>query len=118
MQKLIVVILIVATVSACASHVPIIDTKGVDMNAYHSDLVECQQIAEQVSPAASAAGGAVAGALFGALLGAAIGGRGGAGYGAKIGTAEGVGVGAAGGAVRQVQVVNRCMAGRGYKVLG
>lgn len=119
MKKTLALTLIAAlTLSACATHVPVIDTKGVDMNAYNTDLRECQEFAKQVDPAASAAGGAAAGAIFGALLGVAIGGRGSAGYGAGIGAAQGVGAGAAGGAGKQIQVINRCMAGRGYKVLG
>lgn len=109
--------LLAALVSGCASYVPVVDTKGVDMNVYTADLKECQQYAEQVSAGNQAAAGAGAGALMGALLGAAIGGRGAAGYGARIGAAEGVGMGAAHGAATQVQVVKNCMSGRGYKVL-
>lgn len=108
----------VLLVSGCATHVPVVDTKGVDMNAYTADLGECQKYAEQINPAATAAAGAGAGVLFGALLGAAIGGRGMAGYGAQIGAVQGVGVGAAGGAGKQVQIINNCMSGRGYRVLG
>lgn len=108
----------VSLLSACATHRPVIDTKGVDMNAYNTDLTECQKYAEQINPAATAAGGAAAGAIFGALLGAAIGGRGAAGYGAGIGAAQGTGAGAAGGAGKQIQIINNCMTGRGYRVLG
>lgn len=118
-MKIIVAVLSMATVFAgCATHVPVIDTKGVDMNAYTTDLGECQKYAEQINPAGTAAVGAGAGAVFGALLGATIGGRGSAGYGARIGAAEGVGTGAAGGAGKQIQIINNCMAGRGYRVLG
>lgn len=109
---------LLALLSGCATHVPVIDTKGVDMNAYTTDLGECQKYAEQINPAANAAGGAAAGAIFGALLGAAIGGRGAAGYGAGIGAAQGTGYGAAGGAGKQIAIINNCMSGRGYRVLG
>jgi hypothetical protein len=118
MKKILAIGLIAALASGCATHQPVVDTKGVDMNAYTVDLAECQKYAEQINPAGTAAAGAGAGALFGALLGAAIGGRGSAGYGARIGAAQGVGAGAAGGAGKQIQIINNCMSGRGYRVLG
>jgi hypothetical protein len=109
--------LLALSLAGCASYQPVVDTKGVDMNVYQVDLKECQAYAEQVNVGGQATAGAGAGALMGALLGAAIGGRGAAGYGAKIGAAEGVGIGAAHGASSQVQVIQKCMVGRGYKVL-
>ena len=118
MKKTIAAILIATMFAGCATHVPVIDTKGVNMNSYNTDLTECQQFATQVDPASTAAGGAAMGAIFGALLGAAIGGRAGAGFGAKIGAVDGAGAGVAGGASKQIGIVNNCMIGRGYKVLG
>lgn len=118
MKNITACLLVITTLTACASHRPVVDTKGVDMNAYNADLGECQKYAEQVNPAATAVGGATAGAVFGALLGAAIGGRSAAGYGAGIGAAQSGGAGAASGAGKQIQIINNCMAGRGYKVLG
>jgi hypothetical protein len=110
-------ILVLAMLSGCAGYRPVVDTRGVDMNAYNADLKDCQGFAEQRDAGTAAAGGAAAGAIFGALLGAAIGGRAGAGMGAKIGVVQGVGTGAAYGAGSQVAIVKNCMAGRGYRVL-
>ena len=110
-------LVIFAMLSGCATYRPIVDTKGVDRNAYEADLKECQEYAKQVDPGNEAATGAMAGAAFGALLGAAIGGRGTAGYGARVGAAQGVGAGVAHGMAGQIQVIRNCMAGRGYRVL-
>ena len=118
MKKTALIILIVAINSGCASHIPVIDTKGVNMTTYNQDIAECQQYAKQIDPVATAGGGAAIGAVFGALLGAAIGGRNMAGYGAKIGAVDGIAAGGAGGAGKQIQIINNCMSGRGYKVLG
>lgn len=118
MNKTLAAVTALALLSGCATHVPVIDTKDVNMTTYRNDLTECQAFAEQVNPVATAAGGAAAGAVFGALLGAAIGGRGAAGYGAGVGAAQGTGYGAAGGASKQVSIINNCMTGRGYRVLG
>jgi outer membrane lipoprotein SlyB len=99
---------------------PIVDTKGVDLNRYEADLVECRQYANETWNAQQgAAGGAVAGALFGAAIGAVLGVRGSdlariAGATAITGGARG-----AGQAYRsQTDIVKVCMAGRGYRVLG
>jgi hypothetical protein len=107
--------LVVACVSACASQPnPIIDTKGVDMAAYRRDLEECSKYADEIKMAAGATKGAVAGGAYGAAVGS-INGR----------AAEGAGTGAISGAAwsmldadrEKQQVVKRCVAGRGYRVL-
>lgn len=97
---------------------PIVDNKGVDLNRYESDLRECQSYATQT---AGAADSAVAGALAGALLGAALAGAAGKNYSksstARVGAVSGaVGAGAEG-ERNQRNIINRCLAGRGYKVL-
>ena len=106
---------IVLVVAACASQPdPIIDTRGVDLAAYRRDLTECRQYAGEVPMAAGAARGAVAGGAYGAAVGS-INGR----------AAEGAGTGAITGAAwsmldadrQKQQVVKRCVAGRGYRVL-
>ena len=102
-------------VAACASQPnPIIDTKGVDLAAYQRDLAECKQYAGEVPMTAGAARGAVAGGAYGAAVGS-IDGR----------AAEGAGTGAITGAAwsmldadrEKQEVVKRCIAGRGYRVL-
>lgn len=101
-----------------ANYRPIVDNKGVDLNRYESDLRECQAYATQTAGAGeSAAAGAAAGAILGAVLAAAAG----RGY-SRSSTA---GVGAVSGAVgagvegerNQRNIINRCLAGRGYRVL-
>jgi outer membrane lipoprotein SlyB len=120
--KAITAVLLVSLTAGCANtganYRPVVDTKGVDLNKYEADLGECQQYANQTAGAGeSAAAGAAAGAVFGALLAAAAGGganrRGTAGVGAVSGAA---GAGAQG-ENNQRNVIRRCLAGRGYKVL-
>lgn len=108
-------LLIVAGLAGCSSHPePIVDTKGVDLSRYETDLEECSAYAEQIRMekgiAKGAAGGAVVGAATGAISGNA---------------AEGAGYGSIWGATRsgleadddKQIVVKRCLRGRGYKVL-
>lgn len=101
--------------AACAAQPdPIIDTKGVDLAAYRRDLAECKVYAGEVPMTAGAARGAVAGGAYGAAVGS-INGR----------AVEGAGTGAITGAAvslldadrEKQQVVKRCIAGRGYRVL-
>jgi uncharacterized protein YcfJ len=109
------------SLSACAgpNYRPIVDMQGVNGAAYEADLKDCQSYATQTAGAAdSAAAGAVAGALLGALLGAAAGGNGRFNsHMAQVGAVSGaVGAGAQG-ETNQRDIVRRCMAGRGYRVL-
>ncbi len=103
--------------SPAQNYVPAIDLQGVDMSRYQADLKDCQGYGATHDPARAAANSAIAGAIVGALLGAAIGGGRMVATGAAIGGTE---AGAAGG-VRAAEtaqlVVQRCMAGRGYRVL-
>ena len=101
-----------------ANYRPIVDSKGVDLNRYESDLRECQSYATQT---AGAADSAAAGAIAGALLGAALAGAAGKNYSrsstARVGAVSGaVGAGVEG-ERNQRTIINRCLAGRGYKVL-
>lgn len=110
--------------TGCAStYQPVVDTKGIDMMRYQQDLAECRALAEQVNVAGDAATdtaiGAGVGAAGGAALGALSGDAGiGAATGAIIGAFGGGGVGTAGGIERQKKIINNCLIGRGYKVLG
>ena len=119
MNKTALIALFAVLATGCASrgsqYTPIVDMKGRDWAQFSQDTGECQVYARQ-RPGAAA--GAIAGALAGALLGAALAPRGYrnnvAGYGAVAG-----GVGAAAGANEsQESIIRRCLAGRGYNVLG
>ena len=91
---------------------PIIDKKGVDLNAYEVDLKECTEYANDISVGRSVLKGSAAGAAIGGVevltdeddaieVGAISG-------GAKSGIKS----------VRQKErVVKKCLRGRGYKVL-
>ncbi len=94
---------------------PIIDTKGVDMTRYRTDLAECESYATQVSTGAAVGKGAAGGAAVGAAIGAIAGG----------GAAQGAGIGAVSGGAESARisdrekadVVRNCLRGRGYRVL-
>ena len=96
----------------------VIDRKGVDMGRYAQDKAECETYAEEVRTGAKAARGAGTGAIAGGVLGAIIG-------DSSEAAARGAGAGAVSGGVRgaiegerqEVQVVKRCLRGRGYRVL-
>lgn len=107
--------ILIATSFGCATYRPIVDTKGVDMAAYESDLKECRSYAQQVDPGANAAAGAVGGAVFGVLVSALLGGS--RNYGAAVGATSGMSAGAGASARAQIAIVRNCMAGRGYRVL-
>ena len=118
MKRLIgwVVSLAVLVVVACSSAPgPIVDTKGVDMARYRTDLADCETYAEQVRIEQGMAKGAAAGAAVGGATGAI--------RGSDVG--EYAGVGAVAGAAKsgikgdreKSRVVKNCMRGRGYKVL-
>lgn len=111
------------SISGCATtsgsnYRPIVDNQGVDLNRYETDLRDCQNYATQT---ASAGESAAAGAVAGALLGAVLAGAGGSRYSktstARVGAVTGaVGAGAEG-ETNQRNIIRRCLAGRGYKVL-
>lgn len=101
-----------------ANYRPIVDNKGVDMNLYESDLRECQNYATQTASAGeSAAAGAVAGALLGAVLAAAAGSRYSRSSTAGVGAVSGAAGAGVEGEKNQRNIINRCLAGRGYRVL-
>lgn len=101
-----------------AGYRPLVDTQGVDMNRYENDLRDCQGFAQQTADAGqAAAAGAVAGAVLGALLAGAAGRDYSKGRTARVGALTGaVGAGAEA-ETGQRNVIRRCMAGRGYRVL-
>lgn len=112
-----------AFLSACANYgkdyQPVIDDKGVDMSRYQQDLQECQDLSTQTQGVGKDAGKkAIGGAAVGALIGLVAGGN-----SSNIAQAAGVGgvIGGASGAYSGNQerenVIKRCLAGRGYRVL-
>lgn len=96
----------------------IIDRKGVNMARYEADLAECRRYAQEVQTGRKTAKGAASGAVVGGVVGVITG-------DSSEAAARGAGVGAVGGGVRgaregerdEVQVVKRCLRGRGYRVL-
>ncbi|RJX31957.1 MAG: glycine zipper family protein [Oxalobacter sp.] len=106
---------LVLLLTACAGYRPIVDMKGVDKAQYEKDLKECQEYAEQVNVAGETAAGGAIGAGIGGAIGAVSGGR--AGVGAAVGAITGTATGAGKATSGQKQVINRCLAGRGYRVL-
>jgi len=112
------VIAILLALTACTTTDEIIiDEKGVDMNAYRRDLAECQSYAAGVKTEEKAARGAGSGAVVGGLVGAITGGAEGAAKGAGVGAVTGGARGVDEGERTEVQVVKRCLSGRGYRVL-
>ena len=95
----------------------IIDEKSVDMTQYRQDLAECRSYASQVKTGEKTAKGAGSGAVVGGLTGAIFGGTSGAVTGAGAGAVAGGVKGADEGERTEVDVVKRCLAGRGYHLL-
>jgi uncharacterized protein YcfJ len=123
MPRTLLVLLNTLLLASCASiedltgNNPIIDTQGVNLARYETDLGQCQNYADEVAIAQKAGSGAVTGALVGGIFGAVIGdsdtAKKGAGIGAIGGGARGVGDG-----IRERErVIKRCLIGRGYRVL-
>ncbi|HEY6131023.1 MAG TPA: YMGG-like glycine zipper-containing protein [Halioglobus sp.] len=95
----------------------IIDEKGVNMSAYQQDLSECRSYATGVKSGEKTVKGAASGALVGGAIGAITGGGHGAAQGAGVGAVGGGARGAIEGEETEIQVVKRCLSGRGYRVL-
>ncbi len=95
----------------------IIDQKGVNMASYEADLADCREYATGVKTAEKGARGAASSAVIGGAVGAILDGSDGAARGAGVGAVTGGASGLAEGEREEVQVVKRCLRGRGYKVL-
>ena len=122
MKKTLTITLVAAILAGCAApmhqYQPLIDG-GTDTEQYQRDLQDCRAYA-MTKPSAenSAAVGAIVGALAGVALLALGGGRGGWGNEvAAVGAAAGAVQGYSEGAQGQQNVVKRCLAGRGHRVL-
>jgi hypothetical protein len=105
----------IVVAAGCAGSKPIIDSAGIDMEQYNTDLAECEQISEQVEQKAvkGAAGGAIVGGLIGAITGSSTRAVTGAGVGAVIGGAKGTGATSK----EKERVVKNCLRNRGYEIL-
>ena len=95
----------------------IIDTQGVDLDAYYDDLGDCEQYARNVDVGAETTEGAVAGAVLGGVLGAVLGNSNSAQRSAGAGAVVGGVKGNQGARHEQERIVRRCLSGRGYRVL-
>ena len=102
-------------ISGCAGYRPIVDSQGMDMSNYETDLAQCQQYAEQVNIGQDAAVGAGVGAALGLALSAISGGDKSVATG--VGAVSGGATGLGSAANSQKNVITRCLLGRGYKVL-
>lgn len=118
-QNLLLIAGLAIGVTACTTTDEIIiDQKGVNMASYEADLAECKSYSDQVRTGEKTARGAASGAVVGGAVGGII-------DDSSEGAARGAGVGAVTGAVRginegereEIQVVKRCLRGRGYRVL-
>lgn len=114
MNKSLPFAILAITLSACASHKPIVDTKGVNMALYEQDLAECTEYAEEVESGEKVAKSAAVGAAVGAAIGAVFGN---AGDGAATGAIDGGTHGGLDADREKAAVVKRCLRGRGYRVL-
>ncbi len=118
MQNFLTVIIVSLLVTGCTTTDEIIiDEKDVDMSAYDQDLTECESYADGVQKGKKTAKGAGTGAVVGGLIGGIVGGGSGAAKGAGVGAVGGGAKGASKGEESEVQVVKRCLSGRGYRVL-
>lgn len=122
MKKIVTIAVAAVILAGCAapmhSYQPLVDGDTTSTQ-YQRDLEECRAYAmSKPSAENSAAVGAIVGALAGVALLALGGGRGGwgnevAAVGAAVGGVQGYNEGAQG----QQNVVKRCLAGRGHRVL-
>ncbi|NND69883.1 MAG: glycine zipper family protein [Halioglobus sp.] len=107
-----------ALITACTTTDEIIiDRKGVSMVAYEEDLADCRGYAEAVETGEKGARGAASSAVVGGAVGAILGGPEGAARGAGVGAVTGGARGVSEGEREEMQVVKRCLRGRGYRVL-
>ena len=118
MKNSIIAMSLLVMMSACTTTDEIIiDRKGVDMNQYYADLEECRSYGTEVKTAEKGARGAVSGAVVGGAVGAIADGSEGAARGAGVGAVTGGAKGISEGESEEVEVVKRCLSGRGYRVL-
>ena len=114
MRRILLILISTAAVGCVAHPEPIIDTQGVDMARYESDMADCEAYGDQIQIEKGVAQGTVTGAAVGTATGAISGNAAeGAGYGAIYGAAESARLNDR----EKQRVVKNCMRGRGYRVL-
>lgn len=97
--------------------VAIIDTRGVDMDVYRNDLLDCSSFSKNIDVTERTIEEGALSGVTGAAVGAILGGKEGA---KKIGGSAGI-LGAVEGNIEaryeQSKIIKNCLRGRGYKVL-
>ena len=97
--------------------VAIIDTRGVDMDVYRNDLLDCSSFSKNIDATQRTIEEGARSGVTGAAVGAILGGKEGA---KKIGGSAGI-LGAVEGHIEaryeQSKIIKNCLRGRGYKVL-
>ena len=112
------VIPVLISLAACTTTDEIIiDKKGVDMSHYEADLADCRGYGTEVKTGEKGARGAASGAVVGGAVGAIFDGADGAARGAGVGAVTGGAKGVSQGEREEMDVVKRCLRGRGYRVL-
>jgi hypothetical protein len=96
---------------------PIVDTKGVNMAQYESDLEECSTFSEDISTGKSIAKGAVTGGAVGAVIEAITDNARSRRNSIEVGAVTGGTKSGIRAVQEKEQIVRRCLRGRGYKVL-
>ena len=118
MKNLILAVLSLVALSACAPTRPLVDPSRTDMNAYERDLLACQQLSGEVPGVGTgAAGGAAVGYLLGTVLCRTMGGGSACSSFARGTAVAGAASGAASGAREESYTVKQCLRGRGYNPL-
>lgn len=102
-----------------ADYTPVVDLRGTNAYQYNSDLDQCRGYAQQVSAGDGVVNGALTGAVVGGVLSAAMGNNSRANRRtALVGALVGGAANGSSSLLRQQQIMIRCLAGRGYRVLG
>lgn len=116
MKKVLLTVILLA-VQGCATERYIVDTKGVDSQAYKMDLAECEQYRKEVDNTETAVNSVGLAAVMGGIIGAILGDSDSA---AELAGSMAVQVGAGvllGAEHEKDEVVKSCLKQRGYKVL-
>ena len=117
--RMLIILLCAIVTSACTSSKtigqvkPIVDMKGVNQEDYKIDLSQCQAYADEVEVGKQIVVGAASGTIIGASARNSEAAKRTAGVGAVVGTAKGT----KHDIIQSNQVLERCLRGRGYRVL-
>ena len=127
MKTIAIILAVTFALSGCATNMLastrdvssniIVDEKGIDVDKYYTDLLECQAYASHVDVQANTGSAALAGGLFGALIGGMAGNRNTAGIIGLLGAAEAAGQANQQSSNTVQKIMRECLRGRGYRVL-